>query len=119
MASFSFEEEALASKLNFSSWGKIARYAFRRSGLLVLMMSLMLLITFHDGSLIPLLNRAVIRSVAALEGQAILISDLSIHLELLFGLQFTLNFTEYVLVLVSGILLRSIAIYVLFFVTNF
>lgn len=119
MASFSFEEEALADKLNFSSWGRIAKYAFRRSGLLILMMSLMLLITFHDGSLIPLLNRAVIRSVAALEGNAIAIEALSIQLDLLFGLSFDLSFTQYIGVLVGGIMVRSIAIYILFFVTNY
>jgi ATP-binding cassette subfamily B protein len=119
MASFSFEEEALADKLNFSSWGRIARYALRRGGLLVLMISLMLIITFHDGSLMPLLNRAVIRSVAALQGSAISIDDLVIQLDLLFGLSFTLNFIQYIGVLVGGILVRSISIYVLFFVTNF
>ena len=119
MASFSFEEEKIAEKLNFSSWGKIGRYALRRSGLLLLMISLMVLITFHDGSLIPLLNRAVIRAVADLGGSAILISDLSINLELLFGLQFDLSFGQYIGVLVGGILIRSVAIYVLFFVTNY
>jgi ATP-binding cassette subfamily B protein len=119
MASFSFEEEKIAEKLNFTSWGKIGRYALRRSGLLVLMIGLMLLITFHDGSLIPLMNRAVIRAVADLGGSAILISDLSINLELLFGLQFDLSFVQYISVLVGGILIRSIAIYILFFVTNY
>ncbi len=119
MASFSFEEEKIAEKLNFTSWGKIGRYALRRSGLLVLMIGLMVLITFHDGSLIPLMNRAVIRAVADLGGSAILISDLSINLELLFGLQFDLSFVQYISVLVGGILIRSIAIYILFFVTNY
>jgi ATP-binding cassette, subfamily B, bacterial len=119
MASFSFEEEKIAEKLNFSSWGKIGRYALRRSGLLLLMISLMLVITFHDGSLIPLMNRAVIRAVADLGGSAILISDLSINLELLFGLQFDLSFGQYIGVLVGGILIRSVAIYILFFVTNY
>ena len=119
MASFSFEEEKIADKLNFSSWGRIARYAFRRGGLLLLMISLMVIITFHDGSLMPLLNRAVIRSVAALEGSAISIDALTIQLDLLFGLSFTLNFIQYISVLVGGIFVRSIAIYVLFFVTNF
>ena len=119
MASFSFEEEKIADKLNFSSWGRIARYAFRRGGLLLLMISLMVIITFHDGSLMPLLNRAVIRSVAALEGSAISINALTIQLDLLFGLSFTLNFIQYISVLVGGIFIRSIAIYVLFFVTNF
>ena len=60
MASFSFEEEALSKKLNFSSWGKIAKYALKRYGLLLIMLTLMLLITFHDGSFIPLLNRGFI-----------------------------------------------------------
>jgi hypothetical protein len=48
MASFSFEEEALSKKLNFSSWGKIAKYALKRYVLLFIMLFLMVLITFHD-----------------------------------------------------------------------
>jgi ATP-binding cassette subfamily B protein len=37
----------------------------------------------------------------------------------LFGIAFTVNFTQYILLIVSGILVRAVAIYLLFFTTNF
>jgi ATP-binding cassette subfamily B protein len=123
MASFSFEEEALSKKLNFSSWGKIAKYAFRRYWLLLMMFGLMLLITFHDGSFVPLLNRAIIRSLTTLENQGLLasnqIEDLSMDINFLFGINFNLNYLQYIVMIVIGILIRAVAIYLLFFITNY
>ena len=119
MASFSFEEEALSKKLNLSSWGKIAHYAFKRYGLLFIMLTLMILITFHDSSYIPLLNRGMIRSLSLLNGQAIEIALLEIEVNLLFGINFSVNFFQYGLLLVGGMLIRAVAIYALFFTTNY
>ena len=119
MASFSFEEESTESKVNFSSWFKIGRYALKRSGLLIVMIILMLLITFHDGSLTPLLTRSMIRSVDALGNNPILINDLVINVQLLFGIEFATGFFGYATIIISGILLRAVAVYLLFFTTNF
>jgi len=123
MASFSFEEESLSKKLNFSSWGKIAKYAFRRYGLLIVMLTLMLFITFHDGSLIPLLNRGIIRALTTLENQGAmgdnLISELQINVSLLFGIEFSTNYVGYITLIAVGIFIRAIAIYLLFFTTNY
>lgn len=123
MASFSFEEEALSKKLNFSSWAKIAKYAFRRYWLLLLMFSLMLIITFHDGSFVPLLNRAIIQSLTTIENQgnlsSNLIEDLSMNVTLIFGIRFTVNYAQYILLIIAGILIRAVAIYLLFFTTNY
>jgi ATP-binding cassette subfamily B protein len=123
MASFSFEEEVLSKKLNLSSWARVGKYAFRRYWLLLLMFSLMLIITFHDGSFVPLLNRAIIRSLTTIENQGILstnlIEDLSMDVTMLFGITFTINYIEYILLIVSGILIRAVAIYLLFFTTNY
>ena len=123
MASFSFEEEALSKKLNLSSWARVGKYAFRRYWLLLLMMSLMLIITFHDGSFVPLLNRAIIRSLTTIENQGNLstnlIEDLSMDVTMLFGITFTINYVQYILLIVSGILIRAVAIYLLFFTTNY
>lgn len=123
MASFSFEEEALSKKLNLSSWARVGKYAFRRYWLLLLMMSLMLIITFHDGSFVPLLNRAIIRSLTTIENQGNLstnlIEDLSMDVTMLFGITFTVNYIQYILLIVSGILIRAVAIYLLFFTTNY
>ena len=123
MASFSFEEEALSKKLNLSSWARVGKYAFRRYWLLLLMMSLMLIITFHDGSFVPLLNRAIIRSLTTIENQGNLstnlIEDLSMDVTMLFGITFTINYAQYILLIVSGILIRAVAIYLLFFTTNY
>ena len=123
MASFSFEEEALSKKLNFSSWGKIAKYALKRYGLLLIMFFLMILITFHDGSFIPLLNRGIIRALTSLENQGSigsnLLTDLQIDVTLIFGIEFSLNYIEYITLIVIGILIRAVAIYLLFFTTNY
>ncbi|MGA0097126.1 MAG: ABC transporter ATP-binding protein [Bacilli bacterium] len=123
MASFSFEEEALSNKLNFSSWGKIAKYALKRWGLLIIMLVLMIFITFHDGSFIPLLNRAIIRSLTAIENQAVpgrnLISELTMDVTLIFGIQFTINYLEYIGLIIAGIMIRAVGIYALFFTTNY
>jgi len=123
MASFSFEEEALSKKLNFSSWARIAKYAFRRYWLLLIMLSLMLIITFHDGSFVPLLNRAIIQSLTAIENQGNLstnlIEDLSMNVTLIFGISFTINYMEYIFLIITGILIRAVAIYLLFFTTNY
>jgi ATP-binding cassette subfamily B protein len=123
MASFSFEEEALSNKLNFSSWGKIAKYALKRWGLLIIMFVLMIFITFHDGSFIPLLNRAIIRSLTAIENQVVpgsnLIGELTMDVTLIFGIQFTINYLEYIGLIIAGIMVRAVGIYALFFTTNY
>jgi ATP-binding cassette subfamily B protein len=123
MASFSFEEEALSKKLNLSSWARIAKYALKRYWLLLIMFSLMLIITFHDGSFVPLLNRAIIQSLTTIENQGNLstnlIEDLSMNVTLIFGISFTINYVEYILLIIVGILIRAVAIYLLFFTTNY
>ena len=123
MASFSFEEEALSKKLNFSSWARIAKYAFKRYWLLLTMLLLMIIITFHDGSFVPLLNRAIIQSLTAIENQGNLstnlIEDLSVNVTLLFGISFTVNYVEYIFLIIAGIMIRAVAIYLLFFTTNY
>jgi ATP-binding cassette, subfamily B, bacterial len=123
MASFSFEEEALSSKVNFSSWGKIAKYAFRRPWLLLVMFLLMMVITFHDGSFTPLLNRAIIQSLTAIEnqvgGDASLIENLVIQVNFILNISLTLSFLEYILLVITAIIIRAIGIYLLFFTTNY
>ncbi|MEY3431870.1 MAG: hypothetical protein RIS53_768, partial [Bacillota bacterium] len=123
MASFSFEEEALSKKLNFSSWGKIAKYALKRYVLLFIMLVLMVLITFHDGSFIPLLNRGIIRALTTIENQGAigidLLTDLQINVTLIFGMEFSINYVEYIILIGIGILIRAVAIYLLFFTTNY
>jgi ATP-binding cassette, subfamily B, bacterial len=123
MASFSFEEEALSKKLNFSSWARIAKYAFKRYWLLLTMLLLMIITTFHDGSFVPLLNRAIIQSLTAIENQGNLstnlIEDLSVNVTLLFGISFTVNYVEYIFLIIAGIMIRAVAIYLLFFTTNY
>ena len=123
MASFSFEEEALSNQVNFSSWGKIAKYAFRRSGLLLVMFLLMIIITFHDGSFIPLLNRAIIQSLTVIENQGSaninLIQNLTIDVNFIFGIAFSLTFVQYIVLIGAAIIIRALAIYLLFFTTNY
>lgn len=122
MASFSFEEEALSNQVNFSSWGKIAKYASRRFGLLLIMFCLMLIITFHDGNLLPLLNRAIIQSLSIIEndgGNLNLFENFKIEVVYLFNISLTLSYTNYIALVITFTLIRAISVYFLFFTTNF
>lgn len=117
MASFSFEEEALSHKVNLGIWGKILPYALKKWYLLAILLVLMTLTSFHDASLIPLLNRAAIESL-----QRTTTTDLSlieINVRLIFGVQFTLDFWGYAGLLFGGMVFRSIFIYFTFFTTNY
>lgn len=117
MASFSFEEEALSKKVNLGIWGKIFPYALKKWYLLAVLLVLMTLTSFHDASLIPMLNRAAIDSLRDVSNTSL--DTIELNVRLIFGIQFTLDFWGYAGVLLGAMILRSIFIYFTFFTTNY
>ncbi len=117
MASFSFEEEALSKKVNLSIWGKIFPYALKKWYLLAVLLVLMTLTSFHDASLIPMLNRAAIDSLRDVSNTSL--DTIELNVRLIFGVEFTLDFWGYAGVLLGAMILRSIFIYFTFFTTNY
>lgn len=117
MASFSFEEEALSKKVNLGIWVKIFPYALKKWYLLAVLLVLMTLTSFHDASLIPMLNRAAIDSLRDVSNTSL--DTIELNVRLIFGIQFTLDFWGYAGVLLGAMILRSIFIYFTFFTTNY
>ncbi|MFA5422039.1 MAG: ABC transporter ATP-binding protein [Bacilli bacterium] len=118
MADFSFEEEKLPTKLNLGVWRKMFRYTLRNWPLLIVLALSMLLTTFYDSSFMPLMNAAAINVISSGETSAN-IADMAIKIELIFGIHFNIDFVGYALLFVAGILIRSMSIFVTFFVTNY
>ena len=118
MANFAFEEEKLPSKLNFGVWKKMFRYTLKNWPLLIVLALSMLITTFYDSSFLPLMNAAAIKAIptSALGGDLI---DLIIDVELIFGINFSVDFATYSIVFGAGIIVRSISIFITFFVTNY
>ncbi len=117
MASFAFEEEQIKTKVHFGVWGRIIGYAFRRWYLIVLLLGFMLLTSFHDASFVPLLNKAAIEAISAHSGLPF--DQVTINVQFIFGIRFSINFWQYGLILLIGILIRSVSIFVTFFTTNY
>lgn len=116
MANFSFEEESVGKSFNTGVWFKIIAYSFKRWYLLTTILLLMVFISFHDTSLIPLLNKAAIDSIQNSVGT---IEGMTLTVRLIFGITLELNYWQYVAVLVAAMVIRSICIYVNFFLTNY
>jgi len=118
MASFAFEEEKLPTKLNLGVWKKMFRYTLANWPLLIVLALSMLLTTFYDSSFMPLMNAAAIEAIPSL-GMPGGVSSMIININLIFGISFSVNFVGYAIIFGAGILIRSISIFVTFFVTNY
>jgi ATP-binding cassette, subfamily B, bacterial len=117
MATFSYEEEKIATKLNLGVWRKIFVYAMQRWYLFIMLIVMMLITSFHDASFIPLLNKAAIEAIGTNIG--VPLADVTLNVTLIFGIRFSITFWQYALLLGIGILIRSIAIFFTFFFTNY
>jgi len=116
MATFSFKEEQIPDKLNVSVWLKMFKYLKARWPLVVVLILTMLTTAFYDASFTPLMNAALIKSVATSTSTDI--KDLLIDVKLIFGIKFQIDFIQYSLLFVGGILVRSFTIFFTFYVTN-
>lgn len=116
MATFSFKEEQIPDKLNVSVWLKMFKYLKARRPLVVVLILTMLTTAFYDASFTPLMNAALIKAVATSTSTDI--KDLLIDVKLIFGIKFQIDFIQYSLLFVGGILVRSFTIFFTFYVTN-
>lgn len=116
MATFSFKEEAIPKKLNFSVWFKMLKYVKNRWYLLLILILTMLVTAFYDSSFTPLMNASLIKAISLASSTDI--SDLIIPVKLIFGIEFQVNFLWYSLIFIFGVILRSGMIFVTFYTTN-
>ncbi len=116
-----FQEEALPSKLNFSVWGKILRYATRHGWLLALSLVATLFATFYDSSFTPVMNAAAIEIADGIGQGAYLglsLWEIPVNVTFIFGIEAHLNFVTYLILLAVFIIVRSFAIFGSFYSLN-
>lgn len=119
MADFAFKEEKLPSKLNFKVWLKIGKYALKQYKLLILCLLMTLFVSFYDSSFIPLMNASAIKASELMNGNnTTSIFDLVIETTFIFNIKANLTYLQYMILFIVMILVRSVAIFVLFYFQN-
>lgn len=118
MSNFAFEEEKLPKKFNLGVWKKMFRYTLRNWPLLIVLAISMVITTFYDSSFTPLMNAAAIEAIPTI-GVTGNITDMVINVKLIFGISFTTGFVGFAIIFAVSILIRSLSIFVTFFVTNY
>ena len=121
MANRSFEEEKLPEKLNFGVWLKIGKYAIKHWLLLSLLTITMVLSSFYDSSFAPSMNKAAIDIIDALSSSGSLGGDVwNMMLSPKFlGIEIVMSFKAYLILFCVMILVRSLTIFSVFFLTNY
>ena len=119
MADLAFKEEKLPSKLNFKVWLKIGKYALKQYKLLILCLIMTLFVSFYDSSFIPLMNASAIKASELMSGNnTTSIFDLVIETTFIFNIKASLTYLQYMILFIVMILVRSVAIFVLFYFQN-
>lgn len=119
MADFAFKEEKLPSKLNFKVWLKIGKYALKQYKLLILCLLMTLFVSFYDSSFIPLMNASAIKASELMNGNnTTSIFNLVIETTFIFNIKASLTYLQYMILFIVMILVRSVAIFVLFYFQN-
>lgn len=119
MADFAFKEEKLPSKLNFKVWLKIGKYALKQYKLLILCLIMTLFVSFYDSSFIPLMNASAIKASELMNGNnTTSIFNLVIETTFIFNIKASLTYLQYMILFIVMILVRSVAIFVLFYFQN-
>ncbi|MFA5283039.1 MAG: ABC transporter ATP-binding protein [Bacilli bacterium] len=117
---FSFQEENTPKRLNVGVWQKIGAYALKSWPLLIALLLLMMITSFYDSSFIPSLTKATIDVINNnATSSSTDITSVVFDIKLIFGITFQANFTQYVLLFIVGILVRSLSIFITFFITNY
>ena len=114
MSTFVFKEESLPKKLNFGIWFKILKYALDKWYYMLGIVVSLIIISFYDSSFTPLMNASMVDSLRYHQAG----TELIIKCDLIFGIHFEVNFFWFAIIMVAGILLRSVFIFINFFVTN-
>lgn len=119
MADFAFKEEKLPSKLNFKVWLKIGKYALKQYKLLILCLIMTLFVSFYDSSFIPLMNASAIKASELMNGNnSTSIFNLVIETTFIFNIKANLTYLQYMILFIVMILVRSVAIFILFYFQN-
>lgn len=119
MADFAFKEEKLPSKLNFKVWLKIVKYALKQYKLLILCLIMTLFVSFYDSSFVPLMNASAIKASELMNGNnSTSIFNLVIETTFIFNIKANLTYLQYMILFIVMILIRSVAIFVLFYFQN-
>lgn len=116
----SFEEEQLPEKVNLGVWIRIGKYALESWPLLLVLAFTMLLTTFYDSSFVPVMNAGAIAAANAFEGSILPASiwEVTIPVTFIFGIKADLSFGVFTGLQVGMIIIRSLAIYWTFYLTN-
>jgi ATP-binding cassette subfamily B protein len=113
------EEEKLPDKFNLGIWLKIGKYAFRKWPLILLIILTMLVTTYYDSSFVPTMNQGAIDALSTVTTTTQDLWSTPIPVKMLFGETINFTYLTFVITEASMILLRSLAIFVTFFLTNY
>ncbi len=115
---FAFEEEAYPTKITLAPWLKVLKYSFKYWYLLLLMLVGLLFVSFYDSSFTPLMNNAALTSIKN-SSSVTSIWDLPLTINFTKTLGFTITFSQYFIVLIAALLIRSLMIFGVFFMTDY
>ena len=115
---FAFEEEAYPTKITLAPWLKVLKYSFKYWYLLLLMLVGLLFVSFYDSSFTPLMNNAALTSIKN-SSTVTSIWDLPLTINFTKTLGFTITFSQYFIVLIAALLIRSLMIFGVFFMTDY
>lgn len=117
MAAAFVEESVISTKLNFSIWKKTGKYIKKVWPMVILLLTCMLIQAFYDSSFVPSANMAL---MSYFENHGALITpntsiwDVVLTFNIL-GAIFDISFANYLILSTSLILVRSAAMFGLFF----
>ena len=115
------EEEKLPEKFNPGIWLKIGKYALKEWPLLLVIVLAMLLTTFYDSAFVPVMKAGAIRAVTSFANQVQYgnVFETNLHLIWIAGVWETdVNFLTFCILEGAFILVRSLSIFLTFFLTN-
>ncbi len=121
MASAYIEENVVTDKLNFSVWIKTVKYIKKLWPIVIVLLFCMFFQAFYDSSFIPVANAALIDAFelnGPLIGGNVSIWEIMLDFNIL-GIRFLLSFKDYLILSIVLVVLRSFAMFGLFFSMNY
>ena len=111
------EKDDVNRKFSFAVWGGVLKYTLQKWPLLIVLFFALVITTFYDNTFTPLMNKAAIDALSANLGTTAFL-DIMFRIEI-FGISFPeVNYIGFAVTLFIGIVIRSINIYITFFITN-
>lgn len=118
MPVFSEEKELDIKKLNAKPFRQIFKYALKYWYFLLIALLGMLFTSFFDASFTPLMNNALVTSLETQAGNNLPLEQFIIHVDLIFGISFDLNFILFSILYFSLMLVRCLSIFITFFIAD-